>query len=310
MTQTHFSVLKTEVVNGLLTKKNGTYIDGTYGRGGHSDALLKALDVSGRLIALDRDHEAITDAKRRLGHDKRFEIYHCAFSQLKEVTTPLGLTGKVSGILLDLGVSSPQLDVAERGFSFNKDGALDMRMDQRQEVNAKEWVNAAPEREICDVLKTLGEERYARRIARAIVGARRTAPIHTTAQLAAIVSQAHPSWEIGQHPATKTFQAIRIHINRELEELEKCLEQCLDVLEVGGRLAVISFHSLEDRIVKRFIRQHSVGVPLPKEIPLAHAPGFVQRLKNASGIIRPSQREIQINPRSRSAIMRITEKLQ
>lgn len=310
MDYSHIPVLKTEVIKSLVTKENGVYVDGTYGRGGHCEALLNALGETATLIALDRDNDAVEDAKRRFGYDKRFQIYRCAFSQLKEVTTPLGLTGKVSGVLLDLGVSSPQLDIPERGFSFTKDGALDMRMDQRQPLNARDWINTAPEREISDILKIYGEERYAKRITRAIVTARRTTPINTTKELASIVAEAHPSWEIGQHPATKTFQAIRIHVNQELEELERCLEQCLDVLAVGGRLAVISFHSLEDRIVKRFIRQHSIGNPLPKEIPLAHAPDFVPRLKKIGGIIRPSHKEIQMNPRSRSAVMRIAEKLQ
>lgn len=309
MDKTHRPVLKTEVIKHLVTQIDGTYIDATYGRGGHSQAILHALSENGRLIALDRDHDAVEDATQRLGQDKRFQIYRCPFSSLGEVVAPLGLMGKISGILLDLGVSSPQLDTPERGFSFAKDGTLDMRMDQRQALHAKEWINDVDERELSDVLKTLGEEKFARRIARAIVANRREAPIETTKQLADIVAEAHPSWEIGHHPATKTFQAIRIFVNRELEELTTCLEQCVDALATGGRLAIISFHSLEDRIVKRFIRSQSVGDTLPKEIPITHLPGFTPTLKKVGGIIKPSHREIQINPRSRSAVMRIAEKI-
>ncbi len=309
MNDTHQSVLTAEVVKNLVTDIDGIYIDATYGRGGHSEAILHALGPAGKLIAIDRDSEAVEDAKRRLGHDKRFQIYRCAFSSIPDITTPLGLTGKIAGILLDLGVSSPQLDNPERGFSFSKDGALDMRMDQRQALEARSWINAVSERELCDVIKTYGEEKFAKRITKAIVASRRLSPILTTKQLADIVSEAHPSWEIGQHPATKTFQAIRIFINQELDELKICLEKCVDVLATGGRLAVISFHSLEDRFVKRFIRQQSVGNPLPKEIPLSHAPGFSPRLAKIGGVIRPSITEIQANPRSRSAIMRIAEKL-
>lgn len=310
MDKTHRPVLKTEVIKNLITKIDGTYIDATYGRGGHSEALLNALNENGRVIALDRDNDAVEDAKLRLGHDKRFQIYRCAFSSLKDITTPLGLEGKVTGILLDLGVSSPQLDTPERGFSFAKDGTLDMRMDQRQALHAREWINSVGESELSDVLKTYGEEKFARRIARAIVSKRREGLINTTKQLADIVAEAHPSWEIGQNPATKTFQAIRIFINQELEELKSCLEQSVETLAPGGRLAVISFHSLEDRIVKRFIRLQSIGETLPKEIPLAYAPGFTPKLKKVGNIVKPSHREIQINPRSRSAVMRIAEKLQ
>lgn len=306
----HQAVLEAEAVRNLITQEGGIYIDATYGRGGHSKSILEAINENGQLIAIDRDADAVEDAKRRFAYDKRFSIYHAPFSEIAEITSALNLTGKINGVLFDLGVSSPQFDNPERGFSFSKDGMLDMRMDRRQKLSARDWINHATESELSTVFKEFGEEKFARRIARAIVNTRRTQPIYTTAQLASIVSEAHPSWEIGHHPATKTFQAIRIFINQELEELDSALNGALDALSIGGRLAVISFHSLEDRIVKRFIRKQSIGDPLPKEIPLAHAPGFVPRLKKVGGIIKPSYSETHANPRSRSAVMRIAEKLQ
>lgn len=306
----HRPVLESEAIRYLVTDPAGIYIDATYGRGGHSKALLETINEAGRVIAIDRDEEAVEDARKRFAYDKRFKIMHTSFANIKAVAEEVGVTNQVNGILMDLGVSSPQLDNPERGFSFSRDGVLDMRMDRREPLSARDWINSASESDMANVFKTYGEEKFARRIARAIAFKRREQAIYTTAQLASIVSDAHPSWEIGQHPATKTFQAIRIFINKELEQLVSALEQSIDVLAVGGRLVVISFHSLEDRIVKRFIRKQSLGEPLPKEIPLAHAPGFVPKLKKINGIVKANYSETLANPRARSAVMRIAEKIQ
>ncbi|EKD74560.1 MAG: hypothetical protein ACD_44C00400G0002 [uncultured bacterium] len=305
----HKPVLLNEVLKNLLTQAEGIYLDLTFGRGGHSKAILEKLNKSGKLFAFDKDHEAVEMAVKELGYDKRFQIFHNTFSDLEKIISSLDLKGKITGILLDLGVSSPQLDNASRGFSFNKDGVLDMRMDQRQTLKANTWINTVSESILLDVLKKFGEERFAKRIAHHIVNARRKNPIHTTKELAKIVAEAHPAWEEGQHPATKTFQAIRIFINKELDELNTCLGQASNVLAPGGRLVVISFHSLEDRIVKRFISKNSVGEVLPKEIPLSHAPGFTPTLKKVGKLIRPNHMEVKMNPRSRSAVMRVAEKI-
>src|SRR3990167_6655368 len=266
----HKPVLLHEVVDGLAIKPNGIYVDGTFGRGGHSRVILQRLGPEGRLIALDKDPAAITAGKIGLFCDPRFCIIHDSFANLQNVMQSRDLMGKINGILLDLGVSSPQLEDSERGFSFIKDGPLDMRMNVTQEMDAATWINRATENEIFHVLREYGEERYAKRIAKAIVLARDPQPITRTKQLADIIAKASPTREIKKHPATRSFQAIRIFINHELEELQHVLQQCLTVLAVGGRLCVISFHSLEDRIVKRFIQRESTGDEYPSDLPILY----------------------------------------
>lgn len=305
----HITVLLGEAVDALVVDPNGFYIDGTFGRGGHSQVILNNLTDAGHLLAIDKDVAAIAAAHQRFGNDKRFEIAHGSFADLAQLVEARGMTGKVSGLLLDLGVSSPQLDEAERGFSFQQDGPLDMRMDQTCGQSAAEWVNSAAEDEIVWVLKEYGEERFAKRMARAIVAERQKNPITTTAHLAQIVKEANPAWEKGKHPATRAFQAIRIQVNAELTDLERVLEQALAVLAVGGRLVVISFHSLEDRVVKRFIRRQEQGDQLPMGVPVRDKQ-LNKRLRNCGKAIRASDAEVNANLRSRSAIMRVAEKLQ
>lgn len=305
---THQSVLLHESIKGLNIKVGGTYFDGTFGRGGHSQEILNHLNESGRLFAIDKDPDAIQYAKDHFGLDKRFEIFHGSFAQIREFASEAGVLGAVDGILLDLGVSSPQLDNPERGFSFMQQGPLDMRMDITQAVSAAKFVNEAEVDEMAFVFRTYGEERFAGRIAKAIVDARKENPITTTLQLAEIVKEANPKWEKHKHPATRVFQAIRIHVNQELTDLSSCLEQCLDVLAPGGRLAVISFHSLEDRIVKQFMRDKEQGQRPPPEVPIRYEEmktGF----KRVGKAIMPQDEEIKDNVRSRSAVLRIGEKL-
>jgi 16S rRNA (cytosine1402-N4)-methyltransferase len=305
---THQSVLLHESIKGLNIKAGGTYFDGTFGRGGHSQEILNHLNDSGRLFAIDKDPDAIQYAKDHFGLDKRFEIFHGSFAQIREFAKEAGVLGAVDGILLDLGVSSPQLDNPERGFSFMQQGPLDMRMDITQAVSAAKFVNEAEVDEMAFVFRTYGEERFAGRIAKAIVEARKENPITTTLQLAEIVKEANPKWEKHKHPATRVFQAIRIHVNQELTDLSSCLEQCLDVLAPGGRLAVISFHSLEDRIVKQFMRDKEQGQRPPPEVPIRYEEmktGF----KRVGKAIMPQEVEIKDNVRSRSAVLRIGEKL-
>ncbi len=297
----HRPVLLREAIAALDPAPDGIYVDATFGRGGHSRALLEALGPRGRLIALDRDPEAIAEARRLAMADPRVTVCHDTFASLLPRLEGLGLAGKVRGILADLGVSSPQLEDPGRGFSFRHDGPLDMRMDPTSGEPVSAWLARARERDIADVLFTYGEERHARRIARAIVEARRKAPVTRTLQLASIIARAHPRWERGRHPATRSFQALRIFINRELEALEAFLEQAVPALEAGGRLVVISFHSLEDRRVKRFIRREAKGPELP-------GAAFRPALR-ALGKVRPSPQEVAANPRARSAIMRVAEKL-
>lgn len=292
----------------LVTDPDGVYVDGTFGRGGHSRAILRRLSARGRLIACDRDPEAIALAHRLAAEDPRFSAVQGRFGALGETLAELGVERRASGILLDLGVSSPQLDVAERGFSFSADGPLDMRMDPHGGETAAAWLARAAEDEIARTLAELGEERFAKRIARAIVDTRADAPLVTTAQLAALVARAVPTREPGKHPATRTFQAIRIRVNDELQELTRCLDQVCDLLTVAGRLVVISFHSLEDRIVKRFVRQESQGPRLPKGLPV-RAVATQGRLRPLGKPVRPSADEVALNPRARSAIMRIAERL-
>ncbi len=304
----HQSVLLHESIKGLNIKAGGTYFDGTFGRGGHSQEILNQLNDSGKLLAIDKDPDAIQHAKDHLGLDKRFTIFHGSFAQIKEFATQASVLGAVDGILLDLGVSSPQLDNPERGFSFMQQGPLDMRMDMTQAVSAAKFVNEAEADEMASVFRTYGEERFAGRIAKAIVEARKINPITTTLQLAEIVKEANPKWEKHKHPATRVFQAIRIHVNQELTDLSSCLEQCLDVLAPGGRLAVISFHSLEDRIVKQFMRDKEQGERPPPEVPIRYEEmktGF----KRVGKAIMPQEDEVKDNVRSRSAVLRIGEKL-
>jgi 16S rRNA (cytosine1402-N4)-methyltransferase len=305
----HKSVLLHEAVEMLLTRTDGRYVDATFGRGGHSAEILRRLSQSGRLLAIDRDPDAVAVARREFADDARFEIAQAAFSRSRELLEERGWWGRCDGILVDLGVSSPQLDDPQRGFSFQQDGPLDMRMDPASGVSAADWLAQAGEEEITGVLREYGEERFARRMARAIVAARSQAPITRTAQLAAIVAEAHPAWERGRHPATRAFQAIRIHVNRELDELDALLGLAVEALAAGGRLVVISFHSLEDRRVKRFMRDRSRPPRLPRGLPVAAAEHAVA-LRRIGGARRAGDAEISLNPRARSAVLRAAEKLQ
>lgn len=310
----HVTVLLNEAVTGLSLKENGVYIDGTFGRGGHSRLILSRLSDNGRLIAIDRDPKAVAEAETI--KDPRFQIEHNSFSAILQICERLGLNGKIDGILLDLGVSSPQLDEAERGFSFMKDGPLDMRMDTTQGLSAAEWLQQVSAEDLAWVLKTFGEERFARKIAAAIVNYNKSAvqnnekPLTTTTELANLIAQSVPFKDKHKHPATRSFQAIRIFINAELDELEKVLESALTVLAPQGRLSVISFHSLEDRIVKRFMRKQSKGEDVPKGLPLREDQiQRNQKLKIIGKAIMPTKAEIDINPRSRSAVLRVAERI-
>lgn len=301
-------MLVDEVLQALAVTPGAVVVDATYGRGGHAEEIMKRLDQSGRLLALDRDPQAVEAARRRFGNDERVYVEQAAFSRLGHYCDRHGLSGRVNGILFDLGVSSPQLDDAARGFSFRGDGPLDMRMDPTADTpRAAEWLNVVSEQELAQVVRDYGEERYARRIARAIVHRRSERPIETTRDLTEIVARAVPTREAGKDPATRTFQAIRIHVNRELDELAAALPQAVRVLAPGGRLAVISFHSLEDRMVKRFLRGESQGPELPRKLPV-RANAFRARLKLLSRAIRAGQEEVKRNPRARSATLRIAER--
>jgi 16S rRNA (cytosine1402-N4)-methyltransferase len=306
---THQPVLLAEVLTGLSIKPDGIYVDGTFGRGGHAGAILAVLGPEGRLLAMDRDPQAIRSAEQQFGDDPRFEIVQGAFTMLSNMIAQRQLQGRVNGLLLDLGVSSPQLDDASRGFSFSEDGPLDMRMDPASGSSAAKWLETASESEISRVLKTFGEERFSRRIARSIVATRQETPLQTTRQLAELVAAAVPVRERNKHPATRSFQAIRIFINSELDEITAVLDQVIEVLAPQGRLAVISFHSLEDRIVKRFIRDEYRGEQAPLEFPLAGM-DYVPRLKPLGKAIRASEAELNDNPRARSAVLRVAERLQ
>jgi 16S rRNA (cytosine1402-N4)-methyltransferase len=304
----HQSVLLQESIDGLAICAGGIYIDGTFGRGGHSRAILDSLDPSGRLIAIDKDHEAIQYAEAHFSTDPRFSIVRGSFANLGDVAKKLGVYGQINGILLDLGVSSPQLDDPSRGFSFMQQGPLDMRMDLEQDLDAARFVNKASAAEMVTVFKDYGEERFARRIAGAIVSAREESPILTTAVLAEIVKAANPKWEKHKHPATRVFQAIRIHINQELTDLTACLNACVGALTVSGRLVVISFHSLEDRIVKQFMRTEEQGIFVPPSVPMKSA-DIKTCFKRIGKAIKPGEAEVQKNVRSRSAVLRIGEKI-
>lgn len=302
----HESVLLDGAVEALVQCKSGVYLDGTFGRGGHSSAILSRLGESGRLLALDRDPDAIAYGKTI--EDERFSLFQRDFASLGKVVSALGLEGQLSGILLDIGVSSPQLDDPQRGFSFMRDGPLDMRMDPSSGQSAAEFLSKAGEAEITDVFRQYGEERHARRLAQALVARRKTAPFTRTVDLAEVLKQAHPAWEKGRHPATKAFQGLRIFLNNELDQLDLALDAALEALAPGGILVVISFHSLEDRRVKRFIRHHVRGDNhLPRGIPVRDA-DLPRRLEAVGKAQRPSHAEIAQNPRARSAVMRVARK--
>ena len=309
MTFLHESVLLKEAIDGLAIKENGIYIDATFGRGGHSQAILEKLAPNGRLIAIDLDPQAIAVSKQApFVSDSRFEIEQCSFDQLESIVSKREWLGKVDGILFDLGVSSPQLDDPSRGFSFMKEGPLDMRMNPDIGMSAAEWIALAKQSEIANVIYQYGEERFSRRIASAIVRAREESPIETTTQLANIIASAMPKKEKHKHPATRSFQAIRIFINQELRAISNALSQVLDVLAIGGRLCVISFHSLEDRVVKQFIQRQVKGDDFPPDLPIL--PDQInQRFKKIGKMIKASDAEIEQNPRARSACLRIAEKI-
>jgi 16S rRNA (cytosine1402-N4)-methyltransferase len=305
----HRPVLFHEVLEALAVKPGGIYLDGTFGRGGHAAALLERLGSDGHLLAMDKDPQAVKVAAERFGNDERFTIVRGSFTDLKHEVAMRDWTGRVDGILLDLGVSSPQLDDAERGFSFLKEGPLDMRMDPESGISAAEWLAEADEVEIARVLKEYGEERFARRIARAIVQNRETdGPITTTARLARVVAEANPRWERDKHPATRSFQAIRIFINRELDDLEQFLDSVVEMLAPQGRLVVISFHSLEDRRVKRFMRKQAKGDEFPPDLPVTDAQ-LHRSMRLVGKAIRAGSAEVVENPRARSAVMRVAEKV-
>lgn len=304
---THTSVLLDEAVEGLAVRPDGLYVDGTFGRGGHSRAVLERLGPGGRLIGFDKDPQAIAEGSRLAAEDGRFVVVQRSFAEMADELRLRELAGKVDGILLDLGVSSPQLDDAGRGFSFMQDGPLDMRMDPDRGQSAAEWINSAGESEIADVLYTYGEERFSRRMARAIVERREQQPFTRTADLAEVIKQANPAWEKHKHPATRAFQGIRIYINRELEDLAAGLEAAVAMLSPGGRLAVISFHSLEDRMVKQFMRREAKGAPVPRDLPIRQDQ-IATRLKLIGKAIKPSATELTANPRARSAVLRVAER--
>jgi 16S rRNA (cytosine1402-N4)-methyltransferase len=308
MTDTHLPVLPTETLAALNLHPNGIYVDGTFGRGGHTAAILKGLGPHGRLLALDRDPDAARWAAQQFGDDPRFTFIQTPFRRLATVLKEQGCLGQVNGILLDLGVSSPQLDDAERGFSFRRHGPLDMRMDPLAGVSAADWLNRIGEAELDQVLVEYGEERFHRRVARAIVSARQQTLLTTTTQLATLVAAVVPTREPGRHPATRTFQAIRIAVNDELGELQAALPQAVSALAAGGRLAVISFHSLEDRMVKQFLREQAKGRELPLGLPVMGKPEG-QTLRLIGRAIRPGAAEAAANPRAHSATLRIAERL-
>lgn len=305
----HKPVLLTESIEALAIKRDGVYLDATFGRGGHSRAILNELGPTGRLIALDRDAEAIKAASDFLS-DPRFSIHHCAFANMKAIITELDLYGNIDGILMDIGVSSPQLDDASRGFSFQNEGPLDMRMDTRSGMSAAQWLNTASLEEIAKVIKQYGEEKFGTRIAHAVIEQRSEKPLQTTKEFAELIDKAVPVKDKFKHPATRTFQGVRIFINGELKQLELGLSESLDVLKKDGRLAVISFHSLEDRMVKRFIKRKSQGKVYPSKLPIAQSVvDEGKQLKPLGKAVKPSEIEIKLNPRSRSSVLRVAQKL-
>ncbi len=306
---THQTVLYEEALEQLNIKPDGIYLDCTFGRGGHSGGILKLLNSSGRLLALDRDTDAIaSDEAKRLTEDSRFSLHHASFAELSAVIEQHGYIGKVDGILMDLGVSSPQLDNAERGFSFLRDGPLDMRMDSNHGLSAAEYLARVDEKELIRVLFEYGEERFARRIANAVISQREQQPLQTTLQLAKLIENSVPFRDKHKHPATRSFQAIRIEINQELEQIKTGLKQAADVLAPSGRLVVIAFHSLEDRIVKRFIRDQAGPKTNPGKLPVKERDIEQGQFRKIGKSIRAQQQELQQNPRARSAVLRVAEK--
>ncbi|MFT5220658.1 MAG: 16S rRNA (cytosine1402-N4)-methyltransferase [Planctomycetota bacterium] len=309
MTRLHAPVLHDEVIAHLQIKPDGRYVDGTFGRGGHAQSILAKLGEQGHLIVMDRDPQAIAAAKLTFADDARVTILHDDYANLIEHVQALDLGEQIDGIFLDLGVSSPQLDDAERGFSFQRNGPLDMRMNPEKGLSAAQWLRQAEESEIADVLWQYGEERQSRRIARKIVEARQLQAIDDTESLAKLISDILPRPKNNKHPATRSFQAIRIHINEELTQISQLLDSIFDLLKIGGRLLVISFHSLEDRLVKRFLKLHSTKAKIPKGLPLrdSEMPSFI-RLNVIGKAIKASVEELAVNPRSRSAVLRIAER--
>lgn len=309
MSQSHLAVLHDEAIAGLAIKPDGRYVDGTYGRGGHARSILAALDERGRLIVMDRDPQAIADARKTLGADDRVTIIHDDYANMPAQIAELDLLEQIDGILLDLGVSSPQLDEAERGFSFQHNGPLDMRMNPEQGPSAADWLASAEETEIARVLWEYGEERQSRRIARKIVEVRQSQAIDDTVSLARLISGVLPRPKNNRHPATRSFQAIRIHINQELTQIQRLLEAVYEILKIGGRLLVISFHSLEDRLVKRFFKSQSSPPKVPRGLPLRDSELKSEiRLKILGKTIQAGAKELATNPRARSAVLRIAER--
>jgi len=304
----HISVLPLEAVEALNIMHNGFYIDATFGRGGHSGHILDRLGAEGRLLALDCDDQAVLHARQVYGDDPRFSIVKSNYSEMVAVAEEHGGNHGVDGVLFDLGVSSPQLDQSARGFSFDKSGPLDMRMDQSSGQPVSEWLSAASADELAEVFRDYGDERYARRIAKRVIEAVQENPITDTVELAELIKAAHPRWEKHKHPATRCFQALRIFINRELDHLKIALEGCVNLLRPGGRIVVISFHSLEDRIVKRFFRGPDKNAGIPRGLPVVDS-DTPWVLKKIGGAVRPSAAEVTGNPRSRSSIMRVAERI-
>ncbi|WP_373754014.1 16S rRNA (cytosine(1402)-N(4))-methyltransferase RsmH [Neisseria weixii] len=303
----HITVLLHEAVDGLNIREDGVYVDGTFGRGGHSRLILSKLGAAGRLVVFDKDPQAIAVANQLADQDKRVSVVHDGFATFQTALNQLGIE-KIDGALFDLGISSPQIDEGERGFSFRFDAPLDMRMDPTRGMSAAEWLAVASEQELHEVIKNYGEERFSRQIARAIVAAREEAPIDTTRKLAQLVAQNVRTRERGQDPATRTFQAVRIFINRELEEVEAVLPQVVGRLSEGGRLAVIAFHSLEDRIVKQFMKKHSQHAPLPRWAAVKESDLPQPPLVLVGKAIKPGEGETSANPRARSAVLRLAER--
>lgn len=303
----HIPVLKREALDALRIKRGGVYVDATLGRAGHATAIASQIGEAGTLIGLDRDPQAVAMGRAAFEGDQRIHIVHGEFAHMADLIRDFTDIQKVDGILMDLGVSSPQLDEAERGFSFMRDGELDMRMDTSQGESAAQWLARVEESDLVKVLFEFGEEKFARRIAKAIILEREENKIETTLQLAAIIQQNIPKKDKHKHPATRTFQAIRLHINQELSQVSQALPQAVELLNEGGRLAVISFHSLEDRIVKRFIRKHSTPNLPPKNIPVT-SDAYLTPLTSVGKAIKPSREEIANNPRSRSSVLRIAER--
>ena len=303
----HITVLLNEAVDALAVKPDGVYVDATFGRGGHSRLILSKLGENGRLVVFDKDPQAIVVAQALAKQDKRVRVVHDGFATFAAALTALDVD-KIDGALFDLGISSPQIDEAARGFSFRFDAPLDMRMDTTRGMSAAEWLAMASEQEIHEVIKNYGEERFSRQIARAIVAQRQSEPIDTTGKLAKLAAQAVRTRERGQDPATRTFQAIRIFINRELEEVKEVLPQVVGRLNENGRLAVIAFHSLEDRIVKQFIRQYSQAAPLPRWAVVKEADRPVPPLQQEGKAQKASAEEVAANPRARSAVLRVASR--